>query len=64
MADLTRREFVQRENEHLGRFLDVDHLVGWRRTYRCDCGFTCAAPGDIHDHRCASVQGDLFNERA
>jgi hypothetical protein len=25
---------------------------------------TCAAPGDIHDHCCASVQGDLFNERA
>lgn len=52
---MTRREFVRRETEVLGRFLgaDDDHtLIGWRRTYRCGCGFTTGSPGEIFDHRC------------
>lgn len=47
---LTRREFTRLENNHLGRFLDTDHLVGWRRDYRCDCGFHCHTPADLWDH--------------
>ena len=47
---LARRAFVRAENNHLGRFLNIDNLVGWNRSYRCDCGFSCAAPGEIFDH--------------
>jgi hypothetical protein len=49
---MTRREFVRRENVELGRFLDGEEglLAGWHRSYRCDCGFRCNAPGDIYDH--------------
>lgn len=52
-----RRAFVRSEHARLARFIDVDALVGWRRTYRCDCGFQCFAPGDIWDHTqvCAAV---------
>lgn len=50
MSKDDRRAFVRAENLVLGRFLDVPDLVGWRRAYRCDCGFTCHAPGEIHDH--------------
>lgn len=47
---MTRREFVNRENKKLGQFLEVEHLVGWRREYKCHCGFRCYAPGEIWDH--------------
>lgn len=47
---MNRREFVRSENEHLGRFLDVDHLVGWSRSYRCGCGFVTHDPGSMFDH--------------
>jgi hypothetical protein len=47
----SRRDFVSAETEHLGAFLgDSAFLVGWSRSYRCDCGFRCTAPGDIYDH--------------
>jgi hypothetical protein len=49
-VNAARRSFVRAENVRLGRFLDVEHLVGWRRSYRCPCGFTCNAPGEIFDH--------------
>lgn len=49
-ADTARRAFVRRENNALGRFLNVDNLAGWQREYRCACGFRCYAPGDIWDH--------------
>lgn len=49
-AGTGRRAFVRSENEHLGQFLNVDHLVGWNRKYVCGCGFACTAPGDIYDH--------------
>lgn len=47
-----RRAFIDHENEHLGRFLEpaAEQLIGWRRRYRCECGFTCTAPGDLFDH--------------
>lgn len=45
-----RREFVRRENNRLGEFLGADDVVGWRRSYKCECGYTCTAPGDIYDH--------------
>jgi hypothetical protein len=45
-----RRRFVRSETERLGRFLDVDHLVGWSREYRCGCGFRCYDAGSIWDH--------------
>ncbi len=56
-----RRAFVRAENIKLGRFLDVEDLVGWRRQYRCDCGFRCYAPGDIWDHTltCESAKGEV-----
>jgi hypothetical protein len=52
LPDTTRREFVRRETEALGRFLGDNEgtLVGWSRAYRCGCGFACRAPGDIYDH--------------
>lgn len=48
-----RRAFVNKENLELGRFLGADEqllIVRWERSYRCDCGFVCAAPGDIFNH--------------
>lgn len=45
-----RRAFVRKENEKLGKFLNVEALKGWGRWYRCDCGFRCNSPGDIFDH--------------
>lgn len=52
MSDAARRAFVHRETMALGRFLDVDGplVVGWRRSYSCECGFRCTAPGAIYDH--------------
>lgn len=52
-SKLARRSFVRAENLRLGRFLDeggVGLLVGWRRTYLCECGFRCSSPGEIFDH--------------
>lgn len=45
-----RRAFVHAETIALGRFLGADEVAGWSRTYRCDCGYRCTAPGDIWDH--------------
>lgn len=58
--DPRRRAFVNRENDILGRFLGADDqrvIIGWRRHYRCACGFACTAPGAIFDHtaRCVPV---------
>lgn len=50
-AVVDRRSFVRSENLHLGRFLDAEHLVGWHRSYRCECcGFRCTSPGEMWDH--------------
>ncbi len=58
-----RRTFVNGETMRLGRFLDLDDrlLVGWRRSYRCECGLRCTSSGDISDHtlRCR-VQQEVF----
>jgi hypothetical protein len=54
-----RRAFVRTETLHLGRFLDVPDLVGWRRSYRCKCGFRCPDPGGIWDHACRCGPGQL-----
>lgn len=58
---LKRRAFVRAENHRLGHFLDDagQDLVAWGRSYRCECGYSCAAPGDIFDHAqtCAAVEG-------
>ena len=61
VSGLSRRAFVFTETMRLGRFLDVSDLVGWRRSYRCDCGFHCTGSGEIHDHatRCR-VQQEMF----
>jgi hypothetical protein len=59
-AQSMRRAFVRSENNALGRFLEVDHLVGWQRSYSCECGFRCNAPGEIYDHTisgCATEAG-------
>lgn len=58
---IDRRTFVSTETLHLTRFLDVEHLVGWRRSYRCECGFTCYDPGGIWDHAqaCGQQRGQL-----
>ena len=47
-----RRAFIRDENTRLERLLDVPPplLVGWRRSYRCDCGFATGSPGAIFDH--------------
>lgn len=47
-----RRAFVRSETNALGRFLgDSDGtLVGWDRTYRCECGFVCHSAQEIFDH--------------
>jgi hypothetical protein len=47
---MTRREFIRRETMALGRFLDVQDLVGWRRSYRCECGYRTTDPGGLWDH--------------
>lgn len=47
---MTPREFTRRENDVLGRFLDVPHLVGWQRTYQCGCGYWTHAPGELYEH--------------
>ena len=46
----TRKAFRDRENRTLARFLDTSDLIGWQRTYKCECGFSCFAPNDIYDH--------------
>lgn len=46
----SRRDFVRAETERLGAFLGDGDVVGWSRSYRCDCGFHCSAAGDIYDH--------------
>jgi hypothetical protein len=53
MADQAkRRRFVNVETMHLGRFLAAagDGLVGWRRTYKCECGATFTGAGEVWDH--------------
>jgi hypothetical protein len=57
MTDANRRAFVRQENIRLGRFLDVADLKSWQRTYKCACGFTCYAPGDIFDHSAVCADG-------
>lgn len=59
MSDPARRAFVHRETIVLGRFLDAPLVVGWSRSYRCDCGFTCRSPGEIWDHTqgCRATEG-------
>ena len=57
-----RRAFVDAENMHLGKFLDVECLIGWRRSYVCECGFRCACPGEIYAHSrsdCPKKSGQL-----
>ena len=61
VSGLSRRAFVFTETMRLGRFLDVADLVGWRRSYRCDCGFRCTGAGEIYDHaRACRVQQEMF----
>lgn len=57
--DQDRRAFSRSENLHLGAFLDDggSDIVWWSRSYRCDCGFRCTAPGDIYDHSLACDSG-------
>jgi hypothetical protein len=83
MSD-ARRAFVDRQNRALGRFLDRGNeypakaVGGFFRSYACECGFSCRAPGDIYDHAqtcgppqrqldlCAAVQaaeGCIKNDR-
>lgn len=47
-----QREFTRQENNKLGAFLDIPskELVGWSRSYKCDCGFSCRSPKDIWNH--------------
>ena len=48
-----RRAFVHAETMRLGVFLAGDDdrtLVGWMRSYRCECGFRCTGAGEIYDH--------------
>ena len=61
VSGLSRRAFVFAETMRPGRFLDVADLVGWRRSYCCECGFRCTGAGDINDHaaRCR-VQQEMF----
>jgi len=61
VSGLSRRAFVFAETLRLGRFLDVADLVGWRRSYRCDCGFRCTGAREIYDHtRACRVQRGMF----
>ena len=48
-----RRDFVNAENLALGRFLGAAEqlrIVGWGRSYQCDCGFACRSPGAVFGH--------------
>lgn len=50
---MTRRDFLNFEAYALGSFICRDpecSITGLRREYKCECGFTCAGPGDIWDH--------------
>jgi len=61
VSELSRRAFVFAETLRLGRFLDVPDLVGWRRSYQCDCGFHSTGSGEIYDHtRICRVQQEMF----